>query len=288
MQGDCGSGGAFEDGEWYDTIAGSCLVRFDTDPATTTAYNGRTIMHCHILEHEDQGAMTWADTQIEGGFGPPISPAPNHQDLYACGGACTQTGVSETICNGIDDDCDGLIDEDYATTTTTCGLGECAGNTGQLECQNGTEVDTCDPFAGSSPEGPFGDPTCSDTLDNDCDGDIDSADSDCQETGNCSAIMDRNTCNNTSGCEWQGGKNNGMCVDAAVCTPTAGTEAGLCGDGIDNDCDGVIDCADTADCGNDPVCLQADCSVYMNKMDCNNEPTGTCRWDNKNNMCIPI
>jgi FtsP/CotA-like multicopper oxidase with cupredoxin domain len=84
MQGACGSGGAFEDGEYYDTIAGSCLVRFDTDPTTTTAYDGRTIMHCHILEHEDQGAMIWADTLV-GGFGPPISPDPNHQDLYLCG-----------------------------------------------------------------------------------------------------------------------------------------------------------------------------------------------------------
>lgn len=32
-----------------------------------------------------------------------------------------------------------------------------------------------------------------------------------------------------------------------------------CSDGIDNDNDAVIDCAD-ADCANDPVCHEADCS----------------------------
>ncbi len=86
VQGDCGSGGAFEDGEYYDTIAGSCLVRFDTNPVTTTAYDGRTIMHCHILEHEDLGAMIWADVLV-GGFGPPDFPDPiaGYQiDPYLC------------------------------------------------------------------------------------------------------------------------------------------------------------------------------------------------------------
>ena len=81
-----GSCKGFEDGEYYDTIAGSgCLARFDTDPATTSAYDGRTIMHCHILSHEDQGAMTWADVQV-GGFGPPLFPDPANQSaLYECG-----------------------------------------------------------------------------------------------------------------------------------------------------------------------------------------------------------
>ena len=37
-------------------------------------------------------------------------------------------------CNGIDDDCDGAIDEDFVTSGTSCGVGECAGNSGLLEC----------------------------------------------------------------------------------------------------------------------------------------------------------
>ena len=98
--------------------------------------------------------------------------------------------------------------------------------------------------------------------------------------------MDRNTCRNTPDCEWQGNKNNGMCVDVVACTPTASDEVGLCGDGIDNDCDGFIDCADTADCGGDPVCQQVDCSTFLDKNSCNAE--STCSWSNKNKVCNPI
>ena len=67
-----GCGGDFEEGEYYDTMAGNCSVRFDLDTATSTPYEGRTIMHCHILTHEDEGAMTWMD--VVGGTGPPTFP----------------------------------------------------------------------------------------------------------------------------------------------------------------------------------------------------------------------
>jgi len=69
MQQTCGD---LEAGEYYDVIAQNCDVRFDLDPATSSVYEGRTIMHCHILEHEDQGAMGWAD--VVGGQGPPTYP----------------------------------------------------------------------------------------------------------------------------------------------------------------------------------------------------------------------
>lgn len=68
-----GADGQFEDGEYYDTLAGSGFVRFDLNPATSTVYDGTTIMHGHILDHEDQGAMGWSD--VIGGFGPPAYPA---------------------------------------------------------------------------------------------------------------------------------------------------------------------------------------------------------------------
>ena len=68
-----GCGGDFEEGEYYDTLAGSCSIRFDLNAATSSPYAGRTIMHCHILEHEDQGAMTWVN--IVGGTPAPTFPA---------------------------------------------------------------------------------------------------------------------------------------------------------------------------------------------------------------------
>lgn len=109
MNGGCG---AFEDGEYYDTVAGSCTARFDLSGASSV-YDGRTVMHCHILSHEDQGAMGWMD--IIGGLAPPQFPDPaNQQALYQCGETpptCEPTEPSETLCSdGIDNDCDGFTD----------------------------------------------------------------------------------------------------------------------------------------------------------------------------------
>ena len=62
----------FEAGEYYDTFAANGSVRFDLNAATSSPFQGRTIMHCHILEHEDQGAMTWME--VVGGTPPPTFP----------------------------------------------------------------------------------------------------------------------------------------------------------------------------------------------------------------------
>ena len=84
--GDCGP---YEDGEYYDVIAGNCDVRFDLSPVTSSVYEGRTIFHCHILEHEDQGAMGWMD--VIGGMPPPTFPVNSdigtiYQEHYSLGG----------------------------------------------------------------------------------------------------------------------------------------------------------------------------------------------------------
>lgn len=77
VQGDCGE---YEDGEYYDVVSGNCTVKFDLNPATSTPYEGRTIMHCHILEHEDQGAMGWVN--VIGGMPAPRFPAGFGYDDY--------------------------------------------------------------------------------------------------------------------------------------------------------------------------------------------------------------
>jgi FtsP/CotA-like multicopper oxidase with cupredoxin domain len=65
--------GSFEPGEYYDTLTDPCDVRFDLNAATSSVFDGKAIMHCHILEHEDQGAMGWLD--VVGGLPPPAFPA---------------------------------------------------------------------------------------------------------------------------------------------------------------------------------------------------------------------
>lgn len=90
MNGACG---AFEDGEYYDTLSdGPCATRFDLNSTTSSVYDGTTIMHCHILEHEDQGAMGWTD--VQGGMAPPAFPASGFSELYQCVSAPPPTDCS--------------------------------------------------------------------------------------------------------------------------------------------------------------------------------------------------
>jgi FtsP/CotA-like multicopper oxidase with cupredoxin domain len=123
MNGECGD---FEDGEYYDTIAANgCKVRFDVSPASggnpATAYQGRTIMHCHILAHEDQGAMGWADVTF--GQPPPVFPDLGFQELYQCAAGppvCEPTEDPEVSCeDGLDNDCNELIDADDPSCQVT-------------------------------------------------------------------------------------------------------------------------------------------------------------------------
>ena len=72
-QTDCGE---YEAGEYYDTIAAACKVRFDLNPQTSTVFDGKTIFHCHLLDHEDQGAMGYMLVQpAQGTIPAPTYPA---------------------------------------------------------------------------------------------------------------------------------------------------------------------------------------------------------------------
>ncbi|UCD34945.1 MAG: hypothetical protein JSU90_11735, partial [Nitrospiraceae bacterium] len=97
-------------------------------------------------------------------------------------GACVQdVQASAEVCgDGLDNDCDGATDNGFNVgANCTVGVGACQ-NTGKQVCRSdgsGTECNVSPLPAGT--EGPADDPTCSDGVDNDCDGTTDGADAEC-------------------------------------------------------------------------------------------------------------
>jgi hypothetical protein len=185
---------------------------------------------------------------------------------------CVATCVpTQEVCDGLDNDCDGVVDNNLPTTSTTCGVGGCA-TTGELVCQNGQFIDTCVPRQ-SGTEGPFGDHSCSDNVDNDCDALVDVADPGCNAPPVEEACFDQvdNDSDGLVDCADPdcAGAVNGpcdtglasscaagqvQCVNgAAACVQLEFPQQEICDDGIDNDCDNQIDCADR-NCRRNPAC----------------------------------
>ena len=153
------------------------------------------------------------------------------------------------VCDGLDNDCDGVVDNDIATTPTTCGVGECA-STGVMECQDGTMVDTC-------VEGNPSAEICDDGLDNDCDGLTDGADTmGCPPAGPCEGFVPKDTTCGIGECASTGMTTctevDGQAVIGDTCAP-GDPSPEVCSDGADNDCDAEVDCGDP-DCDRDSAC----------------------------------
>jgi hypothetical protein len=128
----------------------------------------------------------------------------------------------DAVCNGLDDDCDGSVDEDYSNSPTACGVGACAA-TGVLHCLAGAEVDSCQPSL------PGADDSVCNGLDDDCDGSVD------EEYVASATSCGEGVCRATGLLECL----SGMVVDS--CQPDVPAAADTVCDGLDEDCDGLVD-----------------------------------------------
>jgi hypothetical protein len=135
---------------------------------------------------------------------------------------CTANDAANEICNGVDDDCDGLIDEGVGGSpcmNTIAGVGSCPG------------ITRCNGAMGVSCEGKMPAVETCNYLDDDCDGTIDNGFS---GLGNvCSA--------GTGACKRFGVVQCTANGAGTQCSVTAGAPVAEKCNGIDDDCDGVID-----------------------------------------------
>jgi len=156
---------------------------------------------------------------------------------------------------------------------SAAGGGMCCGLTNASACPAAPDCNDIPPAgAPQNPGAPENTAAlCNDTIDNDCDGLTNCADPDCAALPLCTAAIcadaDSDDYSATGGGMCCGPTNVTACLPAADCGDTNAAQnpgapentAALCNDTIDNDCDGLINCADP-DCAALPLCAAAICA----------------------------
>jgi len=213
-----------------------------------------------------------AETCVAGACQPGTDPC--------AGGACDEAGqVCTSVCGDAvcdaGEDCNGCGADcpSFPLPAAVCGNGLCEAGDGE-DCV--TCAADCNGQQGGKPSGRF------------CCGDgggtnpLPCSDATCSTGGwSCTDTpsVPGSFCCGDLACD------SGESCSSCALDCTLGVE--LCTGGVDEDCDGDVDC-DDLDCLGpppDPACEAVDCSTITDKQVCNAEPT--CRWDNRNKVCVP-
>jgi MYXO-CTERM domain-containing protein len=224
----------------------------DVDPNTDPQNCGSCMLRCSFV-HAPNGATcsmkecVLDDTKCEDGW-----RNIDHRQVTGCEYRCPVWPTVDELCNAIDDDCDGNIDEDVDMAADPRLGMTCGSDTG--ECKAGAT--TC----------VMGSPTCTGSIgpvnelcdgkDNDCDNKTDEDFTTATDIANCGScghacLLSSNVTNGhavlacaggqcqVGGCVGNFADRNGDYRDGCE-TPCTITGNEVC-DGIDNDCNGMID-----------------------------------------------
>lgn len=164
------------------------------------------------------------------------------------GGTCSNTAMS--------------CDDGNACTDDFCNGGICGHATISCDDSNACTTDSCDQVTG-----------CSNTPKSCDDGDACTADSCNPANGSCTSgpiSCDDGVSCTVDSCD----SSTGECVN----TPDTSLSESSCSDGIDNDCDGMIDCND-ADCASDSACTFSGSVCGNGVCEGNEEDCFTCPSD---------
>jgi MYXO-CTERM domain-containing protein len=242
-----------------------------TNPACKNQHAAQT---CTVGLGICKNTGTWKCKADQSGSECSVSPLPGKPSEICgnglddnCNGAidegCLPCAAQPEVCDGKDNDCDKLVDEDYTPVPCGSNIGEC--KQGTSSCSNGKVV--CN---GAKP--PV-DELC-DNKDNNCDTVIDMFAEVCYPPGT------------GNGCDVAAGTCQGVCAVGSrlcangswgACFGHQGPSTETC-NGLDDDCDGTVDEGVTNTCTD-----FATCTTYTSCSSCLATPAEVC--DGKDNDC---